>query len=50
MTARGEFFAENVLQAEGTKPLKTYIEKRQVTVSEWVALRPILELCKKNTD
>ena len=32
---------ESVLQVAGTKPIKTYIYKRQATVAEWVDLRPI---------
>ena len=38
-----------MLQAEGTKPLREYINKRQATVAEWVALRPIFEVCVKET-
>ena len=38
-----------MLQAEGTKPLQYYINRRQATVAEWVALRPILEVCEKET-
>ena len=40
---------ERVLQAEGTKLLREYIDKRQATVAEWVALRPIFEVCTKET-
>ena len=29
----------------GEKPLKTYIDKRQATVEEWVDLRHIFEVC-----
>ena len=36
--------AERMLQAEGTKPLKKYIDKRQSTVAAWLSLRPIFEV------
>ena len=38
-----------MLQAEGTKPLREYIDKRQAKVAEWVALWPIFEVCEKET-
>ena len=38
-----------MLQAAGTKPLREYINMRQVLVAEWVALQPILEVCAKDT-
>ena len=38
---------ERVLQAAGTKPLWEYINKKQAMVVEWVALRPIFEVCAK---
>ena len=38
-----------MLQAEGTKPLREYIDKRQAAVVEWVVLRPIFEICEKET-
>ena len=41
--------ADRVLQATGTKPLWEYIERRQATVAEWIALRPIFEVCAKDT-
>ena len=31
------------------KPLREYIERRQATVAEWVALRPVFEVCAKET-
>ena len=40
---------DRVLQAAGTKSLREYIDKRQATVAEWVALRPIFEVCAKET-
>ena len=33
---------KTVFQGEGTHPLWTYVDRRQATVAEWVALRPIL--------
>ena len=33
----------------GTQTLGTYIYKRQETLAEWVALRPILEVYDKET-
>ena len=38
-----------VMHVGGTKPLREYINKMQATVAEWVALRPIFEVCKKET-
>ena len=38
-----------VIQVTGTKPLQEYIERRKVTVAEWVALKPVLEVCAKET-
>ena len=32
-----------VLQGAGTKPIQTYVDRRQATVSEWVALRNIFD-------
>ena len=40
--------ADGVLQAAGTKPLKTYIDKSQETLAEWVALRPIFGVFSKD--
>ena len=40
---------ERVIQVAGTKPLQEYIDKRQATVSEWAELRPIFEVCTKDT-
>ena len=36
-----------VIQATGTKSLHEYTDRRQTTVAEWVALRPIFEVCTK---
>ena len=35
--------AESVLKEAVTQKLMTYIDKRKVTVEEWVSLRPILQ-------
>ena len=40
--------AEKVLEKSGTNSLGTYIYRRQETVAEWVALRPILEVCDRD--
>ena len=37
------------MQTVETKRLGEYINKRQETVSEWVDLRPIFEVCAKET-
>ena len=41
--------ADRVIQAIGTKPLREYIERRQATVAEWVALQTIFEVFAKYT-
>ena len=41
--------AETVLEKAVNQPLETYIERRQAIVAEWVALRPILEVCDIET-
>ena len=41
--------ADKVLEKAVTQPLGTYIYRRQVTVTEWVALRPILEVYDRDT-
>ena len=41
--------AEKFLKEAGTQSLGAYIDKRQATVAEWVALRPILKICDKET-
>ena len=40
---------ERVLQETWTKPFRGYIKRRQATVAEWVALRPIFEVFVKET-
>ena len=41
--------ADKVLEKAGTQSLGTYIDRRQETVAEWVALLPILEVCGRET-
>ena len=41
--------AKRVLKEAVTQTLGTYIDKRQMTVAEWVALRPIIEICDRET-
>ena len=36
-----------VLKEAGTQALGTYIDKRQATVAEWVALMKILDICDR---
>ena len=38
-----------MLQATGTKPLREYIERRQVNVAELIYLWPVFEVCVKET-
>ena len=39
--------AARVIKEAGIQTLGTYIDKRQATVAEWVALRSILEICDR---
>ena len=39
--------ATRVFKEARTQTLGTYIDNRQVTVVEWVELRPILEVCDR---
>ena len=41
--------ADRVLQRLVTQPLQTYLDRRQATVLEWVALQPIFEVCTRET-
>ena len=41
--------AEKVLNKSGIQSLGAYIDRQQASVKEWVALRPILEVRKKET-
>ena len=36
-----------VLQGAVRQPLRTYINRRQATVAEWVLLRPIFNVCAR---
>ena len=40
---------EEVLRAAGTKLAEEHIGKWEVTVSKWVALHPLLEVCVRLT-
>ena len=40
---------ESLLKEVGTRTLGTCIDKRHATVAKWVALRPILEVCDRET-
>ena len=40
---------EGVREAVGTKSARTYIERRRATVEQWVVLRPLFEVCAKET-
>ena len=41
--------AEGIQEAAGTQSARIYIERRQATVAQWVALRPLFEVCKRYT-
>ena len=41
--------SEAVQEAAGTQSEKMYIEKRRVTVAQWVALRPLFEVFTMET-
>ena len=41
--------SDKVIKEAVTQSLGVYINKHQGTVAEWVALRPILEVCDKET-
>ena len=41
--------AEIVREAAGTQSDRIYIEQRQATVAQWVALRPLCEICEGET-
>ena len=38
-----------VIKEAGTHTLEEYIEKREEIVEEWLGLRPILEICDRET-
>ena len=37
--------AESILKVAGTQYVRTYIDRRQAMVVQWVALRPLFEFC-----
>ena len=41
--------AETVLHGAGTQPIRTYVDMQQAAVAEWVALRPIFDVCTRKT-
>ena len=41
--------AETVLQGAGRQTLRTYMARRQAIVAEWVATRPIFDVCAQET-
>ena len=41
--------AEGAQEAAGTQSDRIYIEIQQVTVVQWVALRPLFEVCTRKT-
>ena len=38
-----------VIQGAETQPLQTYLDRMQATVAKWVALRPIFDICVRET-
>ena len=41
--------AEFIREAGGTQLGSIYIEQQQATIAQWVALRPLFELCARET-
>ena len=41
--------AEKVLEKSVIQSIGTYIKRRHATVAEWLALRPILGVCARET-
>ena len=41
--------AEGIQEVAGTPSARIYIERRQATVAQWVALRPLFEVCARET-
>ena len=41
--------SDKVIQGEGTQPLHAYLDRIQERVDKWVALRPIFEVCARET-
>ena len=41
--------AEGIREAAGTQSARIYIERRQATVAQWVVLRPLFDVCARET-
>ena len=41
--------SEVILEAEGTQLDGIYIERQRETVAQWVVLRPLFEVCARET-
>ena len=41
---------ESIREVSGTQLARIYIERRQATVAQWVALRPLFEVCARETE
>ena len=41
--------AKTILQGVRTHSLRTYVDRRQATVAEWVSLRSIFDVCARET-
>ena len=41
--------AEVVQEAAGTQSARTYIDRRQATLDQWVALHPLFGVCTRET-
>ena len=39
---------KTVLRGAGTQPLRTYVDRIQAAVAEWVSLRPIFDVCARD--
>ena len=46
-SSRRKVAGNKVLQGAGAQPLQTYLDRRQATVEEWVALRRIFDVCSR---
>ena len=43
------FGEEGIREAAGTQSARIYIDRRQATLAQWVALHPLFELCARET-
>ena len=41
--------SEVIQEAAGTQSARIYIERRKATVAQWVPLRPLFEVCARET-